>query len=464
MSNDKIIIKEKPYQGLIVSALSLGCEKNRVDTEEVLGYLTERGALFTDQYSAADLILVNTCGFIEPAQQEGVNKLLALSRLKKSRNVKLVAAGCLIEVFGSDLLKNIPELDGIIGVHSYHKLDHFIKEVMANRKPILQEKPSAEYNALGPRLLTGSPHSVTIKVAEGCSNRCAYCLIPNIRGDYRGKKNDQIIEEVVRALSVGAREIVLIAQDTTAYGSSKHDNETFSELVANILKIEQRFWLRIMYTYPTRIDRDLLKIMASDNRLCRYLDLPIQHADDQILNLMGRHYDSSLLASLIDQIRSAVPGIALRTTCMVGYPGETARRYNNLLHFIKEWQFDRMGAFVFSSQEGTRAAELPGQVAKRVAARRLKKLMEQQRNIALQLNKNQVGKTLIVLIDHAISRSSKWYAGRTEFQAPKVDGQVYLYSSRPLNSGDWVRARITDAAPYSMKAKATEILAELPTE
>ncbi len=448
--------------GLKVYAVSLGCSKNRVDTEEVLGYLAGKGAVITDDYSSADLAFVNTCGFIEEAQQEAINTILDLALMKVDGRPKLVVAGCLVEVFGGSILVKIPEIDGAIGVHSYKRLDDFFKVLFSGIKAIVQEKPSLNYSSLGPRLLTTPAHSVNVKIAEGCNNRCSYCLIPDIRGHYRDRDEKSILEEIRYLLSGGTKEIILIAQDTTAYGSDNPNSSALSDLIDKIMQIPERFWLRVMYTYPSRIDAKLINLLARENRICKYLDIPIQHTDDFILKNMGRHYKSSDLEVLTDKLRLAVPGIALRTTLMVGYPGETRGRFNNMLNFIESRPFESMGVFVYSNQEGTEAAEMSGKVPLRVAKRRRAELMLRQQKIALRSNKKLIGKKLIVLVDTVLETRDNWYIGRTEYQAPEVDGGVYLKSKFPLKPGDWVLVKIIAATPYNFFALSINILDKLP--
>ncbi len=450
------------FNDLKVAALSLGCEKNRVDTEEILGYLTGKGAVFTDDYRSADLVIVNTCGFIESAQQEAINTLIEVGRQVRRGKTKLIAAGCLVEVFGSRLLDNLPEIDGAIGVHSYDQLEQFIYSLQQDRRPFVKNPPAELYCSLGPRLLTRPKHSVTVKIAEGCSNRCCYCMIPAIRGSYRSRPADEIVSEVKSALQDGAKEIVLIAQDTTAYGTEETAATSLSDLLNAIMYLPERFWLRIMYTYPSRVDDHLLHLIKNEPRICRYLDLPIQHSDSYMLRQMGRHYDNEQLTGLVDQIRFTVPGIALRTTCMVGYPGETRRRFENMLHFMQSRPFERVGAFVYSAQQGTAAVKMGKLIPTRVAENRKKELMSAQQQIALKLNHKLVGTDQIVLIDDKDPAKEGWYRGRTQYQAPDVDGLIYVKSAQPLEAGDWVRAKINAVSPYNYLSIEAEKVSELP--
>jgi ribosomal protein S12 methylthiotransferase len=450
------------YKDLRVAAISLGCSKNRVDTEEILGYLTGKGAIITGDYTSAQIVFVNTCGFIEDAQQEAINTLVELGATLKGSGTKLVATGCLVEVFGSRIISAVPEIDGAIGVHSYKELDRFFENLLSGKRLVIKRPPPTSYEPLAPRLLTGYSHSVNVKIAEGCSNRCSYCLIPGIRGAYRSRSPEGIINEIETHVKSGAREINLIAQDTTAYGSDKKDYPNFSELVEMIMGIKERFWLRIMYTYPSRIDARLIKLIAAEKRICNYLDVPIQHADSQVLRAMGRHYDGKNLQDLISTLRTEIPGLALRTTCMVGYPGEKAENFNTLLDFIAKTHFEHLGSFVYSSQKGTPACGFDGAVPARIAKKRKTFLMEKQRGIAQQLNLKQVGSEPVLLIDRVVNKDKLWYYGRTERQAPDVDGGVYIRSEIKLKPGDWVRGKIVAAGPYSLLATKPVLLDQLP--
>lgn len=450
------------YKNLRVAAISLGCSKNRIDTEEILGYLTGWGAVVTDDYMSAHIVIVNTCGFIEEAQQEAINTLVEVGAMLKGTGTKLVAAGCLIEVYGGQIIAAVPEIDGALGVHSYKDLDRFFANLLKGNRIVIKRSPAPDYEPLAPRLLTGFSHSVDVKIAEGCSNRCNYCLIPEIRGSYRSRNPDHIIKEIDTLVNHGAREINLIAQDTTAYGNERADYPSFSELVEKIMGIKERFWLRIMYTYPSRIDDQLIRLIASEKRICNYLDVPIQHADSQVLNAMGRHYDGNGLNEIIAKLRSEIPGIALRTTCMVGYPGERVSNFRTLLDLISRTPFEHLGSFIYSCQKSTPAYDLKMTVPARIAKKRRALLMERQRDIAELLNLKLVGSEPVLLIDRKLNRGNLWYYGRTERQAPQVDGGVYIRSGIELKPGDWVRAKIVAAGPYSLLAVRPVPLDQLP--
>lgn len=449
---------------LTLAAVSLGCAKNRVDTEEVLGYLAAKGYLITDNLQCADIILVNTCAFIDSAQQESVDTLLKVASEKKSMMVKIIAAGCLVEQFGSDLLNKIPEIDGGIGVHSYSSIDKLMALVQGGKRALIRQKPSDKYCSFSPRLLTTPIHSVNVKIAEGCSNCCHYCRIPLIRGPYRSRDPKEIVDEIGTLVKSGAKEVNLIAQDTTAYGSDNPAYPDLTGLIKMILCLKDTFWLRIMYTYPDRINSNLIKLIASEQRICNYLDIPVQHLSNKVLAGMNRSYNSEQIEELVKQIIMTVPDIALRTTCMVGYPGEKKRDFAKLLAFIEKGYFKHLGAFIFSRQEGTTAARLSEQVPQRLAKKRFRKLMDRQRSLSLQQNLRQVGNKVTVLVEKNVKRNAKWYYGRTEYQAPEVDGGVYFRSKKLLKSGDWVSVEISAASPYHLLAVKPPLLKGSPNK
>ncbi len=451
-SEHKIPHKQPDYSGVRIAAVSLGCSKNRIDTEEVLGQLRKWGCVLTEDYRSADVIFVNTCSFIEAAQQESIDTLLEMSAGTRGEGPKIVAAGCLVELFGNKIIRSLAEVDGAIGVHSYRRLDRFMKLLLAGKRTVIRQKPSEDYFSLAPRVLTTPAHSADIKIGEGCSNRCSYCLIPGIRGPYRSRPPGEIVAEAEGLLQKGTREINLIAQDTTAYGTDQEGLPDLAGLIRQILSLEDDFRLRIMYTYPSRITDDLISLIADQPRICNYLDIPIQHSSDRVLSLMGRKYGSGDLTELVKRLRTKVPDIALRTTCMVGYPGESRREFGSLLRFITEQAFDRLGAFTYSPQKGTAAYHNCKQVPQRVSKKRLSELMITQQKIAQGLNSRMIGRTLTVLVDKARRPGSRWYYGRTEYQAPEVDGGVYFRSVQPLLPGDWVTVRICAASPYNLMA------------
>lgn len=445
-----------------LAAISLGCAKNRIDTEEILGYLAARGFIITDQYLLADVILINTCAFIEQAQQESINTILkVLEKTTKSRPL-VIAAGCLVEVFGSNIIKSIPDIGGAIGVHSYAELDRFLKLLFSGRRAVLKKRPSRLYQSLSSRVLTTPAHTAFVKIADGCDNRCHYCMIPGIRGPYRSRDPEEIVGEINDLVTKGTAEVNLIAQDTTAYGSEHEDYPDLCGLIRKILRLEGSFRLRIMYTYPSRISDELIELVGSEKRICSYLDVPIQHSTDRMLERMGRLYRQDELSVLLVKMRQMVPDLALRTTLMVGYPGERGKDFQELLRFIEKYPFEHLGAFRYSCQEQTAAKNLSGHVPARISSRRYRMLMLRQQQVARLLNGKYLGKKLPVLVEGPVKTGSGWYYGRTEYQAPEVDGVVYFRFRRALKAGSWVSVTIKAVSPYNLLAADAKLLEKIP--
>ncbi len=445
----------KPFiaEQLKIAAVSLGCAKNRIDTEEILGLLGLHRFMITASPEAADIIIVNTCSFIETAQQESITAILKAALPKRGRRPVVIAAGCLAERFGEKLLKNIPELSGVIGVHSYKEIVPFLKRCLSGERESLITPPDGRYCSLGPRLLTSSGHSVYVKIAEGCDNRCRYCLIPDLRGPYRSRPPEEIVDEVQALVRSGAQEINLIAQDTTAYGMDLNEAPDLTGLLKRIILAAPDLpWLRVLYAYPSRVSDPLIDLIAREPQLCKYLDLPLQHIHGTVLTRMGRHYCNEEITALIALLRRQIPGLALRTTYMLGFPGETRQQFEKLLSFMQCNPIERVGAFAYSRQEGTAAASLDHPVPRRVGEKRRRELMLCQKSISQIFNNKLIGRRLPVLVEGPAGggQSKHFYYGRTEYQAPEVDGGVFFRSFRTLSSGQWASVQITAASPYDL--------------
>ncbi len=423
-----------------------------MDTEEILGYLSGRGYILTDHYPSADAVFINTCAFIEEAQQESINTILETASSLGSNKTKIIAAGCLVEVFGKTLLKKIPELDGAIGVHSYRQLDQFMDKLFEGKRALIKHRPSEEYQSIASRILTTPVYNANVKIADGCNNRCHYCMIPAIRGPYRSRAPEDIKREVEELVAGGAKEINLIAQDTTAYGLDQTDWPDLTGLLEEILSIPGNFRIRIMYTYPSRINDGLIGLIREENRICKYLDIPIQHCSDEVLIKMGRSYRQQDLENLFRKLRRQIPSLAVRTTVMVGFPGEKGYHFKDLLNFIEKQKFENLGAFIYSSQEKTPAGGYDQKVPARIAQKRYKTLMMRQKKMSRANNKKYLGQRLPILVEGKISGDGAWYYGRTEYQAPEVDGLVFFPASKVLKPGSWVSAVITAAGPYNLMA------------
>ncbi len=438
-----------------VTAVALGCAQNRIDTEEILALLGRCGYLITDDPHEADLIIVNTCAFIEAAQQESIETILKLAGERRGEKTPLIIAGCLAQRYGGRLLQALPEIDGVIGVHSYAEMVRFVERALAGKRESLLLAPARRYQGLGARLLIAAPHSVYIKIAEGCSNHCRYCLIPSLRGPLRSRPPDEIVDEIRELISRGAREINIVAQESTAYGLDLGIRGGLPKLLQKILReIGANFWLRILYANPARVDDDLIDLIARENRICKYLDLPLQHINDTVLKRMGRRYTGAVVNDLLQELRQRIPQIVLRTTFMVGFPGESRAHYRELSSFLREQPIERVGVFSYSRQPGTAAARFSRQVPPRVKEKRRRDLLRIQQGPALAFNRTLVGKTFIVLVEGPVGQSGSLYRGRTSFQAPEVDGTLFFRSRRPLKAGDWTAVRITAVSPYDLYGTA----------
>ncbi len=434
-----------------IAAVALGCAKNRVDTEEILGLLGRCGYLISSRPAEADAVIVNTCAFIEAAQQESIDTILSLAARRRGGKPLLIAAGCLAQRYGGELLKAMPDLGGVIGVHSYQELPAFMESCFAGKRELLLPAPPALYSSLGARLLTTAPHSAYVKIAEGCSNHCRYCLIPSLRGPLRSRPAEEIITEIGRLIDGGAREINLIAQDTTAYGAEWGAVEGLSGLVKQILDAVPAFFrMRILYAHPARVSDSLIDLIARERRLCKYLDIPLQHINSDLLKRMGRRYSREEIVDLVGKLRRRIPGITLRTTYLTGYPGERPAHFRELRSFMQQQPFERVGVFAYSRQPGTAAADLGRQIPTRVSERRRRDLLAIQQTVAHSFNRSLVGRTFTVLLEGPAGSGGLLYCGRTEFQAPEVDGLTYVRSLHPLRPGDFVDVLITAAAPYDL--------------
>ncbi len=436
--------------------VSLGCPKNLVDSEVILGLLSREGYLLTTDPSRADVLIVNTCSFIEAATKEAVETVLHLAGFKKEGRCRLlVVAGCLPQRYGEVLEKELPEVDLFVGTGAFQKLP-----LLLSRKPKRKSflpKSSFLYNEKTPRILSTPPFIAYLKIAEGCSNACTFCTVPKIRGRYRSRRLRSILEEARRLADRGVQELILVAQDTMAYGRDLRDETNLEKLLKSLVRVEGLRWIRILYSYPKadQFTNRFLELMAQENKICPYLDLPIQHIDDEILRRMGRRSKGAKIRSLLNKIRTFLPEISLRTSLMVGFPGEKESQFKALLDFVEEAQFDHLGAFKYSPEDGTPASRLPHAVPERVKAERLRVLMEIQNRISLRKCQEMVGQRKAVLVEGP-QREGGVLRGRLQTQAPEIDGSVFLYGK--AQPGDWVEARITQALPYDVVAKIERIL------
>ena len=432
-----------------IGFVSLGCSKNLVDTEVMLHKINSAGYEIVSEDIDADIIIVNTCGFIESAKQESIDNILDLAWLKENRNLRgIIATGCLTERYREQVFEQLPEVDAIIGVGSLDKIVDAIKAVeRGERYSSFEDKNTCPLG--GDRVLTTPDYTAYLKIAEGCDNCCTYCAIPLIRGKRRSRPIEEIVSEAKDLEALGVKELNLIAQDTTRYGLDIYGEYKLAELVRAITDNTNIPWIRLLYCYPDKITDALVHEMRTNDRLLKYMDIPVQHISDRILRGMNRHGDGKTIRDAVRRLRKSVPGITLRTTAMVGFPGETEKDFEELCEFIKETEFDRFGAFTYSAEEGTLAAEMDGQIDEQVKQDRYDALMAIQLDISTRLNEKKVGKTVTVLCE-GFDGVAETHYGRSSADAPDVDGRVYFSSKRRVPEGEFVKVRITEALDYDL--------------
>jgi ribosomal protein S12 methylthiotransferase len=436
-----------------VSLISLGCAKNLVDSEVMLGLLCKNGFNITTKESEADIIIINTCCFIKEATKES---LKTISNILKNKNKiqKIIVTGCLVQRYGKDLVIKFPEIDAWIGVGEFYKISQVCRNLLREKKinKLLLSEPRFIYNEFIPRVLCTPSHTAYVKISEGCDNRCFYCTIPFIRGNLRSRPIESIVKEVKNLGKIGVKEINLISQDTANYGVDLYGKPKIVELLKKLIKIEEIKWIRLLYLYPSHISDKLIDLIAGSNKICKYIDMPLQHIDDEILRLMGRKYTFNDINNLIKKIRRKIPGVTLRTTFIVGYPGETDEKFQKLVEFVKKVRFNKLGVFMFSKEEGTIASSLDNQVSNKNKKYRRDIIMKLQQKISFELNKLKIGKKVSVIIDRI---NKNILIGRTQGDALDVDGKVYVTykDCRSVNLGDFINVNITSAYPYDLEGE-----------
>ncbi len=428
---------------------TLGCPKNFYDTENAKGILEDAGFEICDNPETADFVVVNTCGFINDAKTESIERIFDMASAKRD-DAKLVVSGCLSKRYSEELFEEMPEADAFVGVNEYEKLPELLRRLSENpgERKVLCENGYDEVLKPLPRKLDENPYTATIKIAEGCDNVCAYCIIPFIRGGYRSKKMEDVVAEARALAEAGCRELVLIAQDVTCYGLDLYGEYSLAKLLKKLCEIEGIRWIRLMYCYDDRITDELIETIASEDKICNYLDIPIQHASDAILSAMNRRSNKADLIAKLDKIRKAIPDIRIRTTLITGFPGETEKDHEELLEFVENQRFARLGVFAYSMEEGTAAGEMENQVDEDVKAQRLDEIMRIQREISLENNCRLIGRTMEVMVDERDEDGS--YVGRTRYDAPEIDNAVIFTSNRELKAGDIVNVKIEDAFDYDL--------------
>ncbi len=434
-----------------VGLVSLGCSKNRVDSEMLLGRLRERGYQIVGDPKEAEIIIVNTCGFIQSAKEESIDTLLEMAEYKQTGRLKLLlATGCLAQRYGEELREALGEADGFMGVADYKRIFEVIDEAQKGERPLAIGEGDRFYKS--DRVLTTPPYSAYVKISDGCDNRCTYCAIPLIRGRYRSRPYDDIVEECRDLAKKGVTEVTLIAQDTSRYGSDFEGKPLLlKNLLADVSAIEGIHWVRVLYCYPDTVNDELLDAIASLPKCAKYLDLPLQHINDRLLKAMNRRGDSQMIKRLLSGCRQR--GIIVRTTMIVGFPGETEEEFEELLEFVKETRFDRLGAFAYSPEENTPAAAMPEQIDEAVKQERLDRLMTLQQQISAEVMRSRVGETGEVLVEGF--RHGRYY-GRSLMEAPEVDGKVLFTSQKKLKPGEYVTVHITGASEYDLNGEAVQ--------
>jgi len=439
-----------------ICLVSLGCPKNLVDSEVILGLLSKEGYLLTTDPSKAEILIVNTCSFIQDATREAIETILQLANYKKQgRCHLLVVSGCFPQRYGKVLEKELPEVDLFIGTGTFQNLPQLLAQ-RGKRKSFIS-KSTFLYNEKTPRILSTPPFIAYLKIAEGCSKSCTFCTVPKIRGPYRSRSLRSVLEEAKRLADQGVQELILIAQDTTAYGEGLRDGTNLEKLLSGLVKLEGLHWIRMLYAYPKAdyFTEGLLELMAKENKICPYIDLPIQHIDDGILKRMGRKSKSKEIRSLIQKIRTFLPKVSLRSSLIVGFPGEEESQFKRLLDFADEIQFDHLGAFKYSSEEGTPASRLTHPIPENVKEERLRALMELQKGISFKKYREMVGRRMEVLVEGS-DRGGSALRGRVRTQSPDIDGCVFLKGK--ARSGDWVEVCITQALPYDLVGQIERFL------
>lgn len=430
-----------------VGMISLGCDKNRVDSEIILGNLNSKYQ-FTNSEKEADIIIINTCGFIESAKQESIDTILEMARYKEKGNCKLlIATGCLTQRYGSELQELIPEIDVMLGVNDYNKINELINNFIDNNIKTLAINYSDSNINEGSRVLTTAKHTAYIRIAEGCDNFCTYCIIPKIRGRFRSRYIESIVDEAKNLVNNGVKELILIAQDTTLYGKDIYNEKKLHILIKELSKINDLKWIRILYCYPEEIYDELITEIAENDKVVKYLDIPIQHISTHILKLMGRKTTKEEIINKINNIRNKIPEIIIRTTLITGFPGETEEDHNQAVNFLKEFKIDKVGVFTYSREEGTPAAEMKCQISEEIKISRQNELMSVQNQISGQINKLKIDKIYDTLVENY---NGEYYFGRSYEMAPDIDGIIMFQSNNKISIGDYVKVRIISYTDYDL--------------
>ena len=436
--------------------ISLGCDKNLVDSEEMLGLLNSRGYTFTDDETEADVIIINTCCFINDAKEESVQTILEMAEYKKTGKCKaLIVTGCMAQRYKQEILDEVSEVDQVLGTTAYEKIVEAVDEALAGSRGVEEKPLSYLPQTDAKRMVTTGGHYAYLKIAEGCNKCCTYCIIPKLRGRYRSVPMERLIEQAKELAEQGVKELILVAQETTVYGVDLYGKKSLHLLLEQLCRISGLRWIRILYCYPEEIYEDLIQTMKREEKICHYLDLPIQHASDAVLRRMGRRTTRADLEQIVTHLREEIPDIVLRTTLIAGFPGETEEQHQEVMEFIDEMEFDRLGVFTYSQEEDTPAASMPDQIDEETKLDWQEELMELQQEIAFDRAEGRTGSVVTAMIEGKVADEDA-YVARTYGDAPNVDGLLFVQTAEELNSGDFVRVRITGAVEYDLIGELTE--------
>lgn len=440
--------------------VSLGCDKNLVDSEVMLGMLSEKGYTFTDDEGEAEVIVVNTCCFIGDAKEESINTILEMAEWKKSGPCRaLIVTGCLAQRYQGEIQEEIGEVDAIIGTSSIESIVETVEQVLEGRKSNHVGDLNAAPIHGKKRVVTTGGHYAYLKIAEGCDKHCTYCIIPKIRGNYRSIPMDSLVEEAGGLVENGAGELIIVAQETTLYGQDLYGRKVLPELLHRLNEIEGLIWIRLLYCYPEEITGELIEAIKKHDKICHYLDMPIQHASDKILKRMGRHTNQQELREIIGKLRKEIPDICIRTTLITGFPGETQEDHQQLMEFVDEMEFDRLGVFPYSQEEDTPAAEMEGQISEEVKKERQEEIMELQQAIAFEKAETMIGKEIFACVEGKVTDEDA-YLARTYKDAPGVDGYLFINTLRELMTGDYVKVRVTGSCEYDLMGEIIDEFTE----
>ena len=450
----KLLIRGEHAMNILF--VSLGCDKNLVDTEVMLGLLAKKGHQMIDDETQADIVIVNTCCFIHDAKDESIQTILEMAQLKETAVLKkLIVTGCLAQRYKEEILEEIPEVDAVLGTTSYDEIAEVIDGLFsdspmerADARMIMKDVDYLPETQKG-RLVTTGGHFAYLKIAEGCDKHCTYCIIPKIRGNFRSVPMEELIDEAKELADQGVKELILVAQETTLYGKDIYGEKSLPRLLKALCKIQGLRWIRILYCYPEEITDELIQVIKEEPKICHYLDLPIQHASDAILKRMGRKTSKEQLISIIGKLREEIPDITLRTTLITGFPGETDEQHEELMDFVDQMEFERLGVFTYSPEEDTPAAEMPDQISEEIKQDRQAELMELQQDIVFDRNEDLIGEEMLVMIEGKVADENA-YVGRTYRDAPNVDGLIFVNTDEELVSGDFAKVKVTGAMDYDL--------------